>query len=198
MIYLSNIFENCPPNNRCVKKTKISKDFSYIDSLCLNPCKPSIREILDVCVTLCNVKKDIIKTSCGTKIIVKGYKSIKLTYEACNCHGKVVNATFITPFFEILNVPRGCKVLNVCTKICYCYAELADRRTIYIYNILGITYYGEESNNCCHSCNIMPITDTIDCQEICHFKNDCNSNCSSMFTDRNVNSKEWNFRNDFL
>lgn len=176
------------------KKTyeKILKNFNYIDKIYLPSNKPAIREIIDINLRICNIKKNLIKTCNNVNLSIKGYKIIRINYEGLNCYGRIVTATFATPFFEIIPVHSFDNIVNVTNNICYSCADLANRRLIYIYNILSFTACIESTDNFCN-CNVTPIYDT---DPIFFDENSClDNNCFSNAHNCNYN---WQFRNDFL
>lgn len=170
---------------------KIDRNISFVDKISLPPNKPSIREIINVNLKVCNIKRKVIKTCNDTNLSIKGYKIIKINYEGLNCYGKIISASFINPLFELIPIHSFDTIQNVTTNICYSSSDLVSRRLIYIYNIFSVTAHIESSECYCDS-NITPVYDS----EPFYLDKNCYLEKNFYFDD-NCNSN-WHFKNDFL
>lgn len=196
-------------DNRCTScnnSHKMVKEFCYNDKLCIDPCKPSIKNILDVCVKLSNVTKEIICTCTGFKLAIKGLKVIKVKYESCGCGGEIITSTFTVPFFELIPLNPCMDVYNLCSKVCYCNSSIYKNRCIYVSSVIAFGVHFLMKSKCpSMSSNIHEASKCADsyndhcdsnAEYECHYSyNPCYEPCN-FAKQSSCNSDCWKIKND--
>lgn len=184
----------------CNNQNMIIEEFKYNDKLCLSPCKPPIKNLIDMSINLSNVTKQIICTCTGFKLAIKGLKIIKFKYESCGCCGEILSATATSPFFEIIPLNSCMDVCGLCTKVCYCNASVYKERCIYINSVIAIGVHLETKNNCpsitCNNNDSCTNYCDSDYKYKCNYSfNPCCQNCD--FTNHSsCDNTFWKIKND--
>lgn len=137
--------DKCNNPYKCFKFNK-TKDFKYIDEVCLlNNCF-KVDHILEISCYVDVVETKVIEISSEYYILVKGVKVLTVFYEAsnsCIC-GKVLSEKFVVPFFEKITIECGSKIENVVGCVSYCDFDTCGLEHIFINTIVTICIDGFE------------------------------------------------------
>ncbi|SFC66486.1 DUF3794 domain-containing protein [Clostridium uliginosum] len=156
-------------DSNCYTKKILFKNCAFADTISLPACSDPIKEIVDYAVKIFVFENKFVKTCGDEKLMIKGYKAIKIRYLVDDCTGKVICKTFTVPFFELIPIPICSNIVKIDAKVSYCDLNHCDSYTLWFYNVitLCISVYTK---------NTPPI---IHC--------DKEHNCSD---------EDWNFKND--
>ncbi|MCC0707801.1 MULTISPECIES: DUF3794 domain-containing protein [unclassified Clostridioides] len=167
------------PDNKCMK---YYKEFIEDDILCVPTQKPDIECINEVSVKICIEDKEIINTILGPKLVIKGFKNIKVIYTGDNCQQSLHSAHWSIPFcqFILLKDLRYDKCDNIIETIFVgienIYVKHFDCRMIDLSLLFIICPQLRNCNNCkcCRSyCMHNP--------NLCYYDNDdCSDSCNNV------------------
>lgn len=128
-------------------KNKYIKEFCNYDKLCLKKCKPLIKEVIESFIKVVIKSCRIIRTCLGPKILIKGYKMIKIHYVADDKCGKVVSECFCVPFCEFIPIEckHNVKVCEVDAGVEYSQIDNCTEKCIFVCTIIFIMVKVKES-----------------------------------------------------
>ncbi|ENY8962423.1 DUF3794 domain-containing protein [Clostridioides difficile] len=93
------------PKGKC---KKYYKEFIEDDILCIPTQKPDIECINEVSAKICIEDKNIINTILGPKLVIQGFKNIKIIYTADNCQQSLHSAHWSIPFCKFILLEDLC------------------------------------------------------------------------------------------
>lgn len=126
---------NCHKNEK-----RYLKEFCKVDKLCLKKCKKPIKEVLESFIKVIIKSCRIIETCFGKRIIIKGYKIIKIHYVASGKSGKVLSECFCVPFFKFIpiNCNHHMKVCDITAGLEFSQISKCTDRCILLYALIFI------------------------------------------------------------
>lgn len=175
---------------------KIFKQSCNTDELCINRCKKPIEQITDVFKKLFIESYKIISTCSGNKLVIKGYKLIKIHYMSQCYTGTLSSACFIIPFCEFIEIKYDnieiCKIdgyIEYCevdklSPICICLSTLICLCIIFKEKKCNIT---NQENNCTdYHFEFLPNCDLDEYfNEDIEFKNDWTEQHENLYINNN-------------
>jgi len=157
-------------------KNRYLKEFYEVDKLSLKQCKPPIKEVIESFINVVIKSCRIVQTCLDKKILIKGYKIIKIHYVANNKCGKVLSNCFYIPFCEFIPIKcdHNIEVYDVTAGVEFSEINNWTDRRIWVYTLIFICVKVKETEKKC--CNYNKPTDYYDCEIIskCHYNNNYN------------------------
>ena len=158
-------------DSNCYEIKTLIRESSTSDKLELCPHEASISDILEYKIDVKVVKCKTIKTCTGYKLIIEGFKILKICYASKSCCGKVLVKSFPLPFFETVPLPQCISSVSVKVIPSYCDVYLLTCNSLVVNSTL--TFCIKLSFK-----NVIPkITCNCSCDDKCEgdweFKNDC-------------------------
>lgn len=134
------------------------KEFCEVNKLCLKECKPSIKEVIESFIKITIKKCRIVDNCLGKKILIKGYKIIKIHYIANDKSGRVLSECFCVPFCECIPIEckHDVKMCDVTAGMEVCEIDDCTDRCILVCTLIFICVKlkkccnHDKTKDCCH------------------------------------------------
>ena len=161
-------------DNNCYEVKTLIRESSSSDKIELSCDEPIISDILEYKIDIKVVKCKIIKNCSGNKLIIEGFKILKICYASKSCCGKIFVKKFTIPFFESITLP-SC-VSSISVKIVPSYCDL--------YLLTCTSFVVNSTLTFCIKLSFKTIVPKVTCDCLCddkcegdwNFKNDCYPN----------------------
>lgn len=173
-------------NTKGYTTNHLIEEYTFADKLSFQSCPSEIDELIDCSVNMVIVDYKFTKACTCDKLIIKGYKVLKIRYSLKKCGGKIICETFKVPFFEMIPLPLCSTMVKAYTKITYSDIHYCQDSSFFFYNVVTVCLsictpcykphiYNENSNNICPDWHFKndsyPCTNHSHCSKNVHVQN---------------------------